>query len=503
VAAEALLCPLESFCIQLIRMSDKNFDLLASARQEMIDEGFHPDFPPGVEDQLKALESRAVSPLTADVRDLRSLLWSSIDNDTSRDLDQAEVAERVSGGIRVMVAIADVDADVAIDTVIDQHAAAESTSVYTGVRTFPMLPDALSTDLTSLNESADRMAIVIDMLVGADGSISSDGIYRALVRNQAQLTYRGVGPWLEGKSNPPPKVGSSAALQAQLRLQDEAAQILLDQRHKMGALNLDRVEAEAVISDGQVQGINTRKQNRASELIENFMVAANMVMARTLMNAGVSSIRRVVRTPERWPRIVDLAARYGDTLPAAPDAAALNAFLQKRKAADPIHFADVSLAVVKLMGPGEYVSSRPGAEQQGHFALAAHDYTHSTAPNRRFADTVTQRLIKAVLGRTAPPYSDQQLDSLARNCTLKEDAARKVERVMNKRIAAVALRHRIGEIFPAVVTGVTPKGVFVRVLDPPAEGLLIAGQKGVDVGDQLHVKLVSTDPTRGYIDFAR
>jgi exoribonuclease R len=268
-------------------------------------------------------------------------------------------------------------------------------------------------------------------------------------------------------------------------------------------LNIDRVEAEAVISDGQVQGINTRKKNRASELIEDFMVAANGVMARTLMKAGVSSIRRVVRTPERWPRIVELAARYGETLPAEPESGALNAFLQKRKAVDAVHYADVSLAVIKLMGPGEYVLSRPGGEQQGHFALAANDYTHSTAPNRRFADTVTQRLIKAVLAQTRSPYSDLQLDSIARNCTLKEDAARKVERVMNKRIAAVALRNRIGETFAAVVTGVTPKGVFVRVLNPPAEGLLTSGQQGVDVGDQLQVRLVSTDPRRGYIDFAR
>jgi VacB/RNase II family 3'-5' exoribonuclease len=484
-------------------MSDNGFDLLASAHQEMINQGFHPDFPPALEQQLAALKSRAVPAPGVEVRDLRSLLWSSIDNDTSRDLDQAEVAERVSGGIRIMIAIADVDSVVSIGTSIDQHAAEETTSVYTGIKTFPMLPEALSTDITSLNEAADRLAIVIDMTVGGDGSISSSSICRALVRNQAQLTYNGVGVWLDGSSAPPPKVGASADLQAQLKLQDEAARSLLDERHRMGALDLDRVEAEAVISDGHVQGINTRQKNRASELIENFMVAANGVMARTLTDAGVSSIRRVVKTPERWPRIVELAARYGETLSTQPDSGALNAFLQKRKAADPVHYPDLSLAVVKLMGPGEYVLSRPGNEQQGHFALATHDYTHSTAPNRRFADTVTQRLIKAVLAKAGSPYSDQQLDSIAKNCTLKEDAARKVERVMNKRIAAVALRNRIGETFAAVVTGVTPKGVFVRVLNPPAEGLLVSGQQGVDVGDQVRVRLVSTDPTRGFIDFAR
>lgn len=484
-------------------MADTRFDLFAAARQEMIDHGFDPDFPPEVGQQLAALKTRTVSTPNADVRDLRSVLWSSIDNDTSKDLDQAEAAERVSAGIRVLIAIADVDSDVPAGSPIDQHAAAQTTSVYTGIRTFSMLPEQLSTDLTSLNQDADRLAVVVDMVVGPDGSIASGGVYRALVRNQAQLTYNGVGGWLEGSSDAPPKVAASAALAAQLKLQDEAAQNLFEERQRLGALNIDRVEAEPIIANGQVEGISTREKNRASELIENFMVAANGVMARTLMNAGVSSIRRVVRTPERWPRIVELAARYGDKLPPEPNSGALNLFLQKRKASDAVHYADVSLAVIKLMGPGEYVLSRPGDKDQGHFALAALDYTHSTAPNRRFADTVTQRLIKSVLSSEAAPYSDQQLDSIARNCTLKEDAARKVERVMNKRIAAVALQHRIGETFAAVVTGVTPKGVFVRISGPPAEGLLVRGQQGVDVGDQLQVKLVSADPRRGYLDFAR
>jgi VacB/RNase II family 3'-5' exoribonuclease len=484
-------------------MPDNGFDLFAVARQEMIDEGFDPDFPHGVDEQVRTLQARAAPATDGNVRDLRALLWSSIDNDTSRDLDQIEAAERVSGGIRVLIAIADVDSDVPIGSPIDLHAAAQTTSVYTGIRTFPMLPEQLSTDLTSLNEFADRLAVVVDMVVAGDGSISSTSIYRALVRNQAQLTYNAVGPWLEGTSGAPAKVGASADLEAQLRLQDQAAQILLDERHRLGALNIDRVEAEAVITDGHVQGINTRKKNRATELIENFMVAANGVMARTLTNAGVPSIRRVVKTPERWQRIVELAARCGETLPAEADSRALNAFLQKRKGADEVHYADLSLAVIKLMGPGEYVFSRPGDVDQGHFALATHDYTHSTAPNRRFADTITQRLIKSVLVMQPSPYSDVQLESIARNCTLKEDAARKVERVMNKRIAAVALQPRIGDTFAAVVTGVTSKGVFVRVLDPPAEGLLIRGQQGLDVGDQLQVKLVSTDPRRGFIDFAR
>jgi len=483
-------------------MAHNGFDLFAAARQEMIDRGFEPDFPPEVGQQLAALKTRPPLNIDADVRDLRSLLWSSIDNDTSRDLDQAEAAERVDAGIRVLIAVADVDSDVPIESAIDRHAAIETTSVYTGIRTFSMLPEQLSTDLTSLNENADRLAMVVDMVVGPSGGIASGSIYRALVRNHAQLTYNGVGLWLEGGAAAPPKVAASPDLAAQLKLQDEAARNLFGERQRLGSLNIDRVEAEAVISDGQVKGINTRKKNRATDLIENFMVAANGVMARTLLSAGVSSIRRVVKTPKRWERIVELAARYGDKLPAEPDSGALNLFLQKRKASDEVHYADVSLAVIKLMGPGEYVLSRPG-EDQGHFALAAQDYAHSTAPNRRFADTVTQRLIKAVLKKQAAPYSDQQLDSIARNCTLKEDAARKVERVMNKRIAAVALAHRIGETFSAVVTGVTPQGVFVRVSDPPAEGILARGQQGVDVGDQLRVKLMSTDPRRGYLDFAR
>jgi VacB/RNase II family 3'-5' exoribonuclease len=484
-------------------MSDCSFDLFAAAHQEMIAEGFHPDFLPGTDAQVQAIAARAMPAPSASLRDLRSLPWTSIDNDTSRDLDQAEVAERADGGIRIRIAIADVAEAVTIGSPVDQHAADQATSVYTGVRTFAMLPERLSTDLTSLNESVDRPAIVVDMIVGSDGEISAPSIYAALVRNRAQLTYQGVGAWLEGVAAPPPKVAASAELQEQLKMQDEAAQLLLAERHRCGALSIDRVEAEAVVVDGEVRGINTRRKNRASELIENFMVAANGVRARSLINAGVSSIRRVVRTPERWPRIVELAARYGDTLPGTPDSGALNRFLQKRKAEDAVHYADVSLAVVKLMGPGEYVLARPSDPPQGHFALAAHDYTHSTAPNRRFADTVTQRLIQAALAKGASPYSDQQLDSIARNCTLKEDAARKVERVMYKRIAAVALRHRIGETFQGVITGVTPKGTFVRVLSPPAEGLLIDGQQGVDVGDRLQVKLVSTDPRRGFLDFAR
>jgi exoribonuclease-2 len=471
----------------------------------MMAEGFTPDFSPEAQRQLadiRAHPAQAVPDGT--VRDLRSLLWSSIDNDTSRDLDQVELAERLPNGeIRIRIGIADVDSDVPKGSPIDAHAAANCTTVYTGVKNFPMLPDDLSTDLTSLNEHADRLAVVVELTVAADGSVQDGTAYRAVLRNAAQLAYSSVGPWLEGQAAAPAKAAASADLEAQLRLQDEAAQKLREQRHRLGALDLDRSETEAILSDGHVTGIKQRFRNRASQLIEDFMVAANGVIARLLRDHRISSIRRVVKTPERWDRIVELASRTGDSLPADPDSGALNAFLMKRRAADPVHYADLSLAVVKLMGPGEYVLERPGDTAVGHFALAVHDYTHSTAPNRRFADLVTQRLVKAALAGQPSPYGDAELDSVAHNCTLREDAERKVERAMSKRIAAVAMHSRIGEVFPAVVTGVTPKGTFVRALSPPVEGRLMRGEDGLDVGDQIHVKLLNTDPQRGFIDFGR
>ncbi|HEY2014126.1 MAG TPA: RNB domain-containing ribonuclease [Bryobacteraceae bacterium] len=478
-------------------MDHNGFNLAASARQEMIEHGFSPDFPPEVERQLATIR---VEP-DRSLRDLTSLDWSSIDNDDSRDLDQIEWAERTAAGIRVLVAVADVDSAVPKATPIDAHAQRETTTVYAGIRNFPMLPERLSTDLTSLSENQDRAAIVIELLVGADGSCSNTSIYRARVRNRAQLTYNAVGAWLEGTAAPPPKVAASPDLQAQLKLQDEAAQSLQEARHRLGALTFDRVEAQAVVSDGHVEGIQSRRSNRAAKLIEDFMIAANEVMAQTLRAAGVSSIRRVVKAPERWPRIVELARQYGDTLPPEPDSGALNAFLMRRKQADPVHYEDLSLSVLKLMGPGEYVLMRRGDDEQGHFGLAAHDYTHSTAPNRRFADLVTQRLLKSLAA--PPPYADEELDSIARNCTLKEDAARKVQRNMNKRLAAVALGSRVGQAFQGVVTGVTPKGVFVRVFDPPVEGRVMRGESGLDVGDRVRVTLLSTDPQRGFIDFGR
>lgn len=481
-------------------MTTTHFDLASAARQEMIDQGFHPDFPKGVDAQIAQIRTRRPD---SGLEDLRALLWSSIDNDTSRDLDQIEVAERLNGKTRVRVAIADVDFAVDLRTPIDQHASDQTTTVYTGVRTFAMLPEELSTGLTSLNENEDRVAVVIDYTVGLDGSLENPGIYRALVRNHAQLAYNATGAWLETDADPPPKIAASPELQAQLRIQDEAAQRLCEARHQLGALDFDRVEAEAVMTDGQVTDIATRQRNRATRLIEDFMVAANHVMAQTLSAAGLSSIRRVVKTPERWPRIRGLVAEHGFQLPEQPDSGALNAFLKTIRLKDPVHYADISLAVIKLMGPGEYVLMRKGEDAPGHFALAVQDYTHSTAPNRRFADMVTQRLVKAHLSNQATPYSDAELDAIARNCTSKEDAARKVERKMGKRVAAMALRSRIGQTFRGVVTGDTPKGVFVRIEAPPAEGMLVSGQRGADVGDVIRVKLVGADPQRGYIDFSR
>jgi len=485
-------------------MQDANpshLDLQATAKEIMMENGFEPDFAPEVAAQLNGLKDKTqVS--TDGVRDLRNLLWSSIDNDTSRDLDQIEVAESVSNGeVKIMVGIADVDAFVPKQTAIDQHAARETTTVYTGIRNFPMLPEELSTGETSLLENQDRLSVVIEFVVDSEGGLKSANLYRALVRNKAQLQYNSVGAWLEGTAPAPTKVASSTDLQAQLKLQDEVAQRLKNQRIQHGALNLQTDETHPLVLNDQVIDLVKQQKNRATDLIEDFMVAANGVVARQLEN--VSSIRRIVRTPKRWDRIVALAASKGEKLPAEPDSKALNDLLLRRKAADPDHFADLSLTVIKLIGPGEYVLERAGEVAPGHFGLAVQDYTHSTAPNRRFADVVTQRLIKAMLAGQKNPYSDDELTAVAANCTQKEDAARKVEREMAKRLAAVAMQHRIGEVFDAIVTGVTDHGTFVRVLQPHLEGLLAQGQRGLDVGDKLRAKLIRTDPRKGYIDFSR
>lgn len=477
-------------------------DLQATAKTIVQEHGFNPEFPAEVGTQLAGIKDRPQVAQSDGVRDLRDLLWSSIDNDTSRDLDQIEVAERASdGNVKVMIGIADIDVFVPKLTAIDQHAARETTTVYTGIRNFPMLPEELSTGITSLLENQDRLSVVVEFVVDSEGNIKSSEVFRALVRNKAQLQYNSVGAWLEGRATAPPKVAASAALQEQLRLQSEVAQKLKNQRFQHGALNLQTDEVHPLVLNDKVVDVVKQQKNQATELIEDFMVAANGVVARLLED--VSSLRRIVRTPKRWDRIVQLAAAKGEKLPAEPDSKALNDFLVAQKAAAPDHFADLSLAVIKLIGPGEYVLERAGDPAPGHFGLAVQDYTHSTAPNRRFADVVTQRLTKAKLSGQTNPYSDDELLVIASNCTQKEDAARKVEREMSKRLAAIAMQSHIGENFDAIVTGVTEHGTFVRVLQPRIEGLLAQGGQGLDVGDKLRARLIRADVQRGYIDFAR
>ena len=480
-----------------------HFNLVAAAHASMIEHGFQPDFPAGTDTELAAIEAHPEPPAAPGGQDLRSLLWSSIDNDTSKDLDQIEWAEQLADGrIRVLVGVADVDARVPLGTVIDGHAKSETTSVYTGVKVFPMLPVELSEGITSLNENQDRVAHVIEFSVDSSGTASDGKVYAALVRNRAQLAYNGVGAWLEGTGPAPAKVAASGDLAAQLKLQDAAAQRMVGGRFQHGALDLETIETRPEMRGDQPVDIALQQKNRATSLIEEFMVAANGVVARTFEAAGVASIRRIVRTPKRWDRIVELANGLGTTLPAQPDSKALNDFLLAQKQKDPDHFPDLSLAVIKLMGPGEYVLVKPNEPSPGHFGLAVQDYTHSTAPNRRFPDIVTQRLVKALLAKAPPPYSENDLNAIAVRCTLMEDGARKVEREMQKRIAAVVLHPRIGQSFPAIVTGVNQYGTFVRTLDPHVDGMLVHGGKGLDVGDKVTVKLVSTDPQRGFIDFA-
>jgi exoribonuclease-2 len=480
-----------------------HFNLVVAAHATMIEHGFQPDFPDGTESELSAIEAHPEPPAVVGIQDLRKLLWSSIDNDTSKDLDQIEWAEQLPDGrIRVLIGVADVDARVAEGTVIDSHAKSETTSVYTGVKVFPMLPTQLSEGITSLNENQDRVALVIEYAVDQAGTASDGKAYRALVRNCAQLAYNSVGAWLEGRGPAPAKVAANAELAAQLKLQDTAAQRMVGGRFQHGALDLETMETRPVMLADQAVEIKRLEKNRATSLIEEFMVAANGVIARTFQDAGVASIRRIVRTPKRWDRIVELAQGLGTTLPAEPDSKALNDFLLAQKQKDPDHFPDLSLATVKLMGPGEYVLVKPNEVSPGHFGLAVQDYTHSTAPNRRFPDMVTQRLMKAWLAKSPQPYSEGDLNAIATHCTLMEDGARKVEREMQKRIAAVVLHPRIGQSFQAIVTGVNKYGTFVRTLDPHVDGMLVQGGKGLDVGDRVTVKLISTDPQRGFIDFA-
>jgi exoribonuclease-2 len=435
---------------------------------------------------------------------MRAPLWASIDNDDSLDLDQLSVAEPLAGGAaKVFVAVADVDAVARLGSPIDDHARTNTTSVYTAAQIFPMLPEKLSTDLTSLREGVDRLALVVEMVVDAEGTVGESNVYRAVVRNQAKLAYNGVAAWLDGAALAPPRVQAVAGLDTQLRLQDAVAQRLRRKRFERGALSLETLEARAVFHEGTLADLVPDGRNRAKDLIEDLMIAANGVTARYLDGRKFPSLRRVLRSPERWAKIVALAGSLGVELPPEPSNAALEAFLQKRREAAPGRFADLSLSVVKLLGRGEYVLDLPGQPVPGHFGLALRDYTHSTAPNRRFPDLITHRLVKAALAGRPAPYSAEQLGELASHCTVQEDAAAKVERRVRKSAAALLLEGRVGQRFDAIVTGASSKGTFVRIDHPAAEGMLVRGTDGLDVGDRVRVNLVHTDFEQGYVDFAR
>ena len=476
--------------------------LAAVARQAMVERGLEADFPPPVQQELAALRGPAGP--TDGVRDLRDRLWASIDNDDSRDLDQLTVAEALTDGrVRILVAIADVDALVRKDSAIDGHASRNTTSVYTPAVIFPMLPEALSTGLTSLNQDEDRIALVADMVFDAGASLVASDLYRARVRNRAKLAYRSVAAWLDGQGPIPQRIVEVPGLDANLRLQDNIAQRLVELRHRQGALTLETIEPKVSFDGDSIASLDVDRKNRAKQLIEDFMIAANGVTATYLQSRNLPSLRRVLRSPERWERIRLLASQFGERLPNDPDSAALEAFLGRRRKADPERFPDISLSVVKLIGRGEYALEVPGGKSSGHFGLAVKDYAHSTAPNRRFPDLITHRLLKAAMAGTALPYALPELQELAKHCTAREDDATKVERRVRKSAAALLLSRRIGERFDAIVTGASEKGTWVRMSHPPVEGKLAHGFEGLDVGDHVQVKLIHTDVERGFIDFAR
>lgn len=482
-------------------------DLRAIAEHAMAEAGFDPDFDADVRAEVEALETGKIKDGdTAGARDLRSLLWSSIDDSRSRDLDQVEVAEALAGGdTRLLIAIADVDSRVPQGSAIDRHAQQNGVSVYTGVKTFPMLPEELSTDLTSLNPNEDRLAVVTELGLAADGTVKNIDIYRALVKSRAKLSYGAIGNWLDGENQPPPDaVRNVPGLEEQIRLQQESAKDLGELRRQHGALELGTIQSSPVVDDaGKVTELAVVEENSARDLIANFMIAANVAMAQFLEGKGGPTLQRVVRTPKYWDRIVDIAEEHGTKLPAQPDSRALAAFLESQKKNDALHFPDLSLAIVKSLGPGEYAVQLPGEDGEGHFGLAVQDYTHSTAPNRRFADLVTQRLVKAALQNQPPPYAVEELKKIAEHLNARDSAARKVERKMRKVAAAVLLQDKIGDEFNAIVTGVSDKGTFARTLNPPVDGRIMRGERGLRVGEKTRVRLLSADVQRGFIDFAR
>ena len=483
-------------------MTSHRTDLRSIARRAMIERGLLPDFSPAAMAELARIQTSATD-RSPQVHDLTQLLWASIDNDDSCDLDQLTVATpRTDRSVTILVAIADVDALVAKDSALDAHARHNTTSVYTSGDIFPMLPEKLSTDLTSLSEGQDRLAVVVEFVVAEDGAVLGSSLFRALVHNHAKLAYNSLAAWLTGTAPVPKRVTAIPGLDAQLRLQDHVAQRLKTRRHQEGALSLETIEPRAVFEGDVLTALKVERKNRAKELIEDFMIAANQATAAYLKSHGVPSFRRILRSPDRWQRIVEMAARWGEVLPAEPNARALEAFLVTRRKADPLRFPDLSLAIVKLIGRGEYVLDQSTDGAPEHFGLAVKGYTHSTAPNRRFPDLITQRLTKAALAGTPLPYRPDELEYLAGHCTEKEDDAERVERQMRKSAAALLLEPRIGERFDAIVTGASDKGTWVRLLEPPVEGKLGTGN-GLDVGDTVRVELVSTNVERGFIDFAR
>jgi VacB/RNase II family 3'-5' exoribonuclease len=480
--------------------------LKAIARRAMLQRGLLPDFSPAVLAQTDAIAGAPPIPKAkeGDVRDLRAKLWCSIDNDTSRDLDQLSVAEPAEGRmVRIYVAVADVDATVHRGSPIDGHAQANTTSVYTAAGVFPMLPERLSTDLTSLGESEERLAIVTEMLVDANGTVKESDVYRAVVYNRAKLAYNSVAAWLEGGGAPPPRIPAVPGLDEALRIQDRVAQAMRARRHDRGALGLQTPEAQAVFDGESLADLRPETPNRAKQLIEDFMIAANAANVECLANRGFPTLRRVLRAPERWDRIVALASDLGERLPPDPSSEALAAFLAKRRHEQPETFPELSLSIVKLLGRGEYVVALPGQVAEGHFGLAVTDYTHSTAPNRRFPDLATQRLLKAALSGQKPPYADDELQELARHCTDQETNAAKVERRVLKSAAAQLLAPRLGQTFDAQVTGASSKGTWIRIAHPAAEGKVVRGFEGLDVGDRVRVTLLHTDVENGYVDFGR
>jgi exoribonuclease-2 len=473
----------------------------------MVERGLYPDFSAAVLAEVDRIQAAAGGDAasiedSSAILDLTGLLWASIDNDDSLDLDQLTVAEALPGEmVRIRVAVADVDALVRNGSAIDEHARHNTTSVYTAALIFPMLPEKLSNNLTSLNFEEARLAVVAEMVLGTDGSLQSSEIYRARVCNRAKLAYNSVAAWLEGNGAAPAEIAATAGLTENLRLQDRTAQILKKVRHAHGALSLETIQAKPIFDGDEIRDLEGEQRNRAKEIIEDFMIAVNGVTARYLAERDFPSIRRVVRSPKRWDRIVELARERGFRLPVDPDPAALDAFLVKERAADPLRFPDLSLAVIKLLGAGQYVAERPGDTAPGHFGLAVMDYAHSTAPNRRYGDLITQRMLKAAIAGRAAPYSFAELEVLAKHITEEEDASNKVERRVAKSAAALLLEPRIGEQFDAIVTGASAKGVWARLLTIPVEGRVVRGFEGADVGERIRVQLISTNVERGFIDF--